>query len=285
MVDPSETTMRRRASVYLSVDGALRQLPDLPAPVGRVTARVVAVWRAAWLGLVDTDDLNAITRATYMDGTDFASADFNVEQGLWPWESATVRDHLGDCRSVLVVGAGGGREVIALARLGLAVTAVDFSPVLTAACRRNVELAGCPARVLDGPPDGLPQGLSAHDAVLIGRGCYHHVPSRARRVGLLRAGRATLDVGDPLVVADFFTREPGSRSNRWIPAVANPLRRLRGQRERVHPGDRLGVGFQHGFTRGEIEGELAEAGFELEHYARSPFGDSSNLAHALGRAT
>jgi hypothetical protein len=41
---------------------------------------------------------------------------------------------------------------------------------------------------------------------------------------------------------------------------------------------------QHAFTREEIEQEFFDASIKLEIYEVSPFGETSHLAHAVGRA-
>src|SRR5699024_10154821 len=110
-----------------------------------------------------------------------------------------------------VAGAGGGREVIALARLGYHVTAFDSSPYLTAACRHNLEKAGCTAQILNAPPDQFPRRLDVYDALLIGRGCYHHIPGCRRRIEFLKEGRFWLNSGAPIPLSDFCTRSADSR--------------------------------------------------------------------------
>jgi SAM-dependent methyltransferase len=184
---------------------------------------------------------------------------------------------------VLVAGAGGGREVIALAQLGHEVTAFDSSPRLADACRRNLELAGYSAVVLDALPSRLPDGLGTFDGVLIGRGVYHHISGRGRRIEFLEGCLAHLSAGSPIIVSDFFTREPGSVFHRRVRAIASPIRTLRGSKEQVELGDWLSDCMQHAFTREEFEQELADAGIQVVVYAVSPFSEASQLAHAVGR--
>lgn len=242
-----------------------------------------SLWQALWLGLLATDDLNGITWSYYVSKSGFESEDFNIQQGLWSWEADAVRNYFKDCKRVLIAGAGGGREVIALVRLGHEVTAFDFSPYLTTGCRRNLEKAGYSALVLDAPPDGLPEGLGMYDAVLIGRGFYHHIPGRKRRIAFLKACRACLKVGDPIILADFFTRDANSRFYLRTQTIANIIRRLRNYSERVEFGDWLTNTMQHAFIRDEIEQEFLEAGVTPEIYMVSPFSEESHLAHAVGR--
>lgn len=279
----NELEISKRVCLYLLITGGFERLSRLSKPLSRLVWSLKYFWSALWLGMLDADTLNEITRVYYMGESGFEAEDFNINQGLWPWEAELIKNHFQGNEHVLVAGAGGGREVIALARLGYRVTAFDFSSHLTEACRLNLDKSGCIARVLEAPPDGIPEGLETHDALLVGRGFYHHIPGRLRRIAFLKACMACLAVGAPVILSDFFTRTVDSRFYRRAQALANCWRRLRNQSERVELGDWLTNTMQHAFTREEIEREFLEAGIKLEVYAISPFGEDSRLAHAVGR--
>lgn len=274
----------KRGRVYLLLLGWGKYLPRMPIFLSGFSTNLKHIWKSIWLGLLDADDLNAITWTYYMSKSGFETEDFNIDQGFWPWEADAVRKHFIDSKHVLVAGAGGGREVIALVRLGYKVTAFDFSPNLTLACRSNLEKASCSAIVLDAPPDGLPAELGIYDALLIGRGFYHHIPTRKRRVTFLSACRAKLEIGAPVLLSDFFTRKDDSRFYLYTQAIANSFRRLRCGSESVELGDSLSNCMMHAFTFDEIGQELSEAGIATEICAVSPFSEASYLGHALGRA-
>ena len=176
--------------------------------IGWLPGRLAALHRAIWLGLLDSQALNEVTRFQYSSSSGFGAEGHNLA-GLWPWEADTIRKYLADCPNVLVAGAGGGREAIALAQLGYNVTAFDFCETLTAACRRHIANAGITARVLDAPPDGLPDDLGVYDGMIAGRGFYHHIPGRGRRIAFLEGCRTHIVPGGPLFLSDFFT--PNSR--------------------------------------------------------------------------
>ena len=272
----SQAMTRRVSKIAHRYHRAVRRLARLPS-------RPRAALQALCLGLMDTRTLNEVTRLSYSSGTGFDSDEHN-SSGLWPSEAEVVRAHFAGCRSILVAGAGGGREAIALARRGHSVTAFDFCKALTEACRRHCERAEVPVRVLDAPPDALPEGLGLYDGVFAGRGFYHHMLGRQRRIAFLRGCREHLDPGGVLFLSDFFTRPTASRAHRNIRLVANAVRRLRFSRETVELGDWLTDCAQHAFVQAEIESELQEGGFEPVLYAASPMGDSCRLAHAVGIA-
>jgi 2-polyprenyl-3-methyl-5-hydroxy-6-metoxy-1,4-benzoquinol methylase len=245
--------------------------------------RAGALHRAIWLGLLDSRALNEITRLQYSDPNGFESAEHNFG-GLWPWEQDVLRRFFADRVDVLVAGAGGGREAIALARQGCHVTAFDFCSALTTACRSHLAQAGLKSRVLDAPPDTLPSELSVYDGIYAGRGFYHHIPGRSRRVAFLKGCRRVTVPGAPLFLSDFFTRSTNDRPYERTFFIANVVRRLRRSPDAVEIGDWLSDCMQHAFVPGEIESELGEAGFQLVLYADSPFGQGSHLGHAVGVA-
>src|SRR5690242_14925828 len=79
-----------------------------------------------WLGILDRSSLQAIDEAYYDNliatslrgsGIDYTGSEHNL-RGLFPWEETAVKTHFPAASSVLVIGAGGGREVIALQQLG-----------------------------------------------------------------------------------------------------------------------------------------------------------------------
>jgi 2-polyprenyl-3-methyl-5-hydroxy-6-metoxy-1,4-benzoquinol methylase len=272
-----------RTKLYLFLLPVTNWMLDLPKPYNRVAWTFVSLWRAVWLGFLDANRLNEITRYFYSGYTGFETKDFNVDQGLWPWEADAVREHFSNRKSILVAGAGGGREVIALTRLGFDVTGFDFSPFLVDACRNNLQVAGFSSRILLSALDGLPEGLDRYDALLIGRGVYHHIPSRQRRIEFLGLCRKHIASGAPVILADFFTRSVDSKFYNRTQKIANMFRHLVNRTEMVELGDWLSFCMQHAFIREEVEKELIEAGIQSECYRISPFDETSRLAYVLGR--
>jgi hypothetical protein len=102
------------------------------------------------------------------------------------------------------------------------------------------------------------------------------VAGRARRVELLRAARARMAPGAPILLS-FFTRKPGEWHAAAVARVANAARRVR-RLERVELGDAMDETYYHRFTEEEVRSELAEAGFEPLHFSHEPYG------HTLARA-
>ena len=240
--------------------------------------------KAIWLGLLDAPALDEIARFHFSGvRSGFESEQHNL-CGLYAWEASTARMFFSNCQTILVAGTGGGREAIALAKLGFQVTAFDFSADLVSACRRNVHKAGVSASVLEAPPGRLPNTLEIYDGIVAGRGFYHHIPGRKQRIDFLKDCRAHVQSNAPLFLSDFHTRPADSTLHRRTYSIASFVRRFRRNARAVELGDWLDVCMQHAFVKEEIESELQAAGFELEFYAASAYSEDCRMAYAVARS-
>lgn len=102
------------------------------------------------------------------------------------------------------------------------------------------------------------------------------VVGRDRRVAFLRAARAALPPGGPLLVS-FMVRGPDQRRLHVTAAVASVVRRATG-RKPADLGDDLAPLFVHRFTAAEIRDELTSAGFEMRSFAAKPYGHAVGIA-------
>jgi SAM-dependent methyltransferase len=134
------------------------------------------------------DDLVEFSRLSYADprNVDAWAEDDLVNSGLSAEELellAAVPARNGD---LLLLGVGGGREAIPLARMGFRVTGVDYiaamvDRALENAARRGVHIEGLVQEIsqLDVP-------AGAYDVVWLSRYMYSCVPTRTRRVEMVR---------------------------------------------------------------------------------------------------
>jgi SAM-dependent methyltransferase len=198
-----------------------------------------------------------------------------VGDGLDADEAALLAHHLAPGMRLLDVGCGAGREAVALARAGLAVTAVDLAPAMAALTRRRAAAAGLPVAVLAGDALELEWAPASFDAVYLAAGVYSHIPGRARRVATLARLRERLRPGGLLALVPLFHGSRGVLSRSRLVDGLRRLGRAAGVRRLSEPGD----GFQRGHglvpppdcfryvhhfaSAGEVEAELAAAGLAL----------------------
>jgi hypothetical protein len=224
-----------------------------------------ALHEGFWLGCLSVDQLNAVTGAHYTQSQESASAEGNL-RGFFDWERDAVEHHFPQGSCVLVVGAGGGREVLALRRAGYSAEGFECNPVLVEASNAIIDQLGEARGVSLCPPDQAPPGASRYSGVIVGWGVYSHIATRERRVTFLRA-LARRAVASSPVLLSFFVRTENPRYDLLACRVANGVRRLfRSRKEPAELGDHLNWSYSHWFTREEIESELREAGIRLEQF-------------------
>lgn len=168
----------------------------------------------------------------------------------------------------LVLGSGGGREAIALAKRGWQMVAMDQAPALVDAVRKRIENSE-PGLSIELQCGDITQGFSSNasfDLICL-LGClYNLIPTRRLRLEVLRNCRAHLaPEGICLLSVDVLSSAPTWRK-RWAHGVRKAIAWIfRGNTE-CEIGDQwLSEGFCHNFSSIEeaIE-EIREAGFKIK---------------------
>lgn len=181
---------------------------------------------------------------------------------------------------ILVAGAGGGREVLALRKAGFDAEGFECSVPLVRASEQIFEGLGESKYVTLCEPDRVPEGPRIYDGLVVGWTVYTHVPTKARRVAFLRALNERSLPGSPLLIS-YFARQGSARDDVLVYRAARFWRfLLRGRKEALELGDRISYArFVRTFTRGEVEGELRAAGSKSAHH-----GSEGDLGYTVGVA-
>ena len=210
------------------------------------------------------DDLVEFSRQSYskpQDVESWSEASL-VDSGLSPDEQALIDDIPLKEGKLLLLGVGGGREAIVLAKRGFEVTGVDFIPSMVEqakvnAAQRNVIIEGCVQEI-----SNLDIPKNSHDVVWISRSMYSCIPTRTRRVAMVQRIYRSLNPGG-YFVCQFHWDPRASASSK-----ATFLRRLIALftfgNYSYESGDFLwlNVEFLHAFSvEEEIRSELEEGGF------------------------
>jgi hypothetical protein len=215
--------------------------------------------------------LDAYNELTYDATPVYEAGSPSFRQGLFNWEQEMIACAFPKTPgTVLVGGAGGGREAFALAALGYAVVAFDPSAGLARSMAREAHTSGR-VEALIGRYEDLPRLVNARDgtdvdlrarapfdAAMFGWTSYSHVRTSAARIAALRAFRELTN--GPMVVSFFLARQGPPRQ----PGRARRIARALGFRSN---GDSFTpyIGFYHHSTAAEIEDEARQAGLELSH--------------------
>lgn len=188
--------------------------------------------------------------------------------GFRPWEHEIATRFIRAGDAVLVVGCGGGRDVIPLLDMGCRVTGVEPSRRAVAAARQLFAERGLTADVVQGFVEdvALP---GCYDVISFSDFCYALIPESRRRVEVLRKAVRHLAGGGRIVITAFMTQT--HRDSRAL-RMARALGRWSGSDWRLERGDhlssilednRLSWNFSHEFTLHELDGEIAEAGLTI----------------------
>lgn len=228
-----------------------------------------------WLGFLNREQLHGIGHVNYAKAHYYYTDEYN-KRGLWDWERAALESHFEGRKRLLLAAAGGGREVIALRKLGFEVCGFESDRGLLDFANDLLRREGMEPDLIWAPWDHCPELSETYDGAIVGWGAYMLIRGSKRRVEFLREVRARVEEGAPILVS-FNTAGDDSRFFRGIAKVGNVVARIL-RRERVEVGDSLTPNYEHFFTREQIESEMGEAGFALKSFHRYGFG------HGVGRA-
>lgn len=222
-----------------------------------------------WLTVLSRERLARIDENYYDNAEQYTAEAYN-RGGLSGWEQAAVEQHFGGVRRIVVTSAGGGREVLALAKAGYDVAGYEPHEALARFGATLLAGDGVDATVSRCERDVWPSAAGQADGVVVGWGGYMLIVGRALRVSFLRDAARSLPVGAPLLVSFFFVERQDARL-RTAAWIAGPLRRLL-RREPVTVGDALMPMLVHYFTREDIEAELTDGGFEMVDFGFEEYG-------------
>jgi len=144
----------------------------------------------------------------------FSISDAEVDAGLEPDERRFFSKFLRPSDRVLLVGCGGGRDLVALCSMGHDVNGIDQSPVLIQSARSHLERRGMTAVLRAGAiqhveVDGL------YGAVIFSLGCYSLIRGAQTRIATLSRLRAHLSPGGR-VLFSYHPFKSQSCIGRWL---------------------------------------------------------------------
>jgi len=238
--------------------------------LSRNLIRLANVLKFLSLVVMKPDDLIDYTRSSYAKSSEVASwSDPGVvEMGLFENETALLDRIPIRTGRLLLLGVGGGREAIPLAKEGFEVIGVDFVSEMVdqaqaAARRHHMQIGGL---VQDISTLQVPE--ASFDVIWFSAALYSSVPSSARRIDMLQHVHQALRP-EGYVACQFS----------WNPtlAVCSPLaRRVRALVNRVgiglrpfEYGDQLlrDSEFHHFFVdENELRAEFRAGGFSIQHF-------------------
>ncbi len=234
--------------------------------LARFLLRLSSFMQKSSIMVMRPDDLVEFSRQTYERQNNLAcwSSPDLVDQGLTAGENKLL-SYLPSCQGkLLLLGVGGGREAIPLAKCGFTVTGVDYIPEMIDNAKQNVAKHGLTINGLVQEISRLELDSSTYDVVWLSAAMYSSVPTRQRRIRMLQRIYRALKPGGYLACQFHWntSRMPSPRVEKAGKVLAwLTLGNLSYER-----GDMLwhNIEFIHGFlSKEELTGEFNETGFEL----------------------
>ena len=206
--------------------------------------------------------LNALTRARYDQWYVNTETQLAVGAGLHSWELDLLDRYNIRSGRMLVLGAGCGREAIALARKGLAVVGVEINSHAIHAASRLAGPAGVSAHFHHADFLRLPYKRASFDYLLLSSIMYSALPGRSLRQKCLRDMLRVLKPSGLAILSFEARHHPSSRLGRLRTRTTQALAGLRGANRAYQPGDACEARghFIHTFQdESEIRTEFSEA--------------------------
>jgi len=223
------------------------------------------------------DDLVQFSRETYdtPESVDDWADDELINTELFPNEINILKVLPKKKGDLLLLGVGGGREAIPLAQMGFRVTGVDFVPSMVERAKQNAKKRGMRIEGIVQEVSSLDVPESSFDVVFISRALYSCVPSRQRRVEMLKRIFQSLKPGGTLI-CQFHGRlgwnNDGKAERIRKLIAASPIGNQSYQR-----GDILALDleFLHIFSsEDEIRAELEDGGFFVSQVDMESLGNN-----------
>jgi len=246
----------------------VRAATALVEQTARYLAQVQVFLYGLLPALLSPDELHRLTRRYY--DTSYRDIEHRYPESahkwtLEPWEERVLSRSILERHTVLVLGAGVGRESIALAQRGCTVIGLDINRDGLMMARGRATRQGASPTFLQADFLAVPLHLRQVEAILLSGVMYSAIPGRRRRQNCLRQYCALLKPGGTIVLNFVVARWPETTMQRRVHTWAAWLRRLPWSNHESQPGDACTNGhFMHVFTDDvEFRHELEEAGLSL----------------------
>jgi hypothetical protein len=216
-----------------------------------------------WLGVMSDKSLDYSDELMYNLTKFYKDNKYNLS-GLFEWEKPMIQKHFTNATNILLIAAGGGRETVALSKMGFKVDSYECNISLVQYANELLEKNSIEARIEYLPRNTVPREIKKYDGIIIGWGAYSFIPGRKRRLDFLSGLYPFLNKEAPMMISFLYTKKR-TKSDKVITNVSNFFRFF-SHRERTEPGDRLIPDFMHYFTEEEIREELIQCKYILKEF-------------------
>ena len=222
-----------------------------------------------WLGIMSEKNLDLYDELHYNKSEKYTDDNYNLS-GLFEWEKERIEKYFSKSKKILLLAAGGGREALALIRMGFDIDSYECNKVLVDYGNVFLEKYTKNFKIKYLSKDSTPDVVKKYDGIIIGWGAYSHNRGSKKRIVFLEKLQPFLNKDAPLIIS-FLTKEEKGRQERVTKKVADFFRSLRNQ-DKIETGDRLQASFVHYFTKEEIINELIQSNYKILDYYDIDYG-------------
>ena len=230
---------------------------------GSVPGKMGNAFLYAAVGLRRASELDAGSLAEW---NTFTISNAEVDSGLEHDERQFYSRFLRPSDRVLLVGCGGGRDLVALCSMGYEVSGIDLSPAAVETARSHLARRGMTAQLRVGAVQRV-EIEGRHDVVIFSLGSYSCIRGAQARIDTLGRIRRRLAPGGRILFSYYpFTKQ--SRIGRWLVRTSARLSGADWRPERGDVFSRHGyttrvLRYRHDFTPDEFARECAAAGLRV----------------------
>jgi hypothetical protein len=183
------------------------------------------------------------------------------------WEEAVLTRHKMTSGTVLVLGAGVGRESIALAQRGFLVAGLDINRESLCVASRQSSINCSKPVFAQADFLAIPVGPARVDYVFMSGIMYSSIPGRQQRQAWLQSLRSCMNEHGLVVLNFLIARDMNTRTQRLIHRLNCWFIRLPGANQSYQFGDTCSQNhFLHAFVdEEEIRSELRGAGATVDY--------------------
>ena len=240
-------------------------LSRICARVGGLVYEITTFLNSTLPALLSADELTRLIRVHYEGMYGNAAAQYSaevLEWGLEPWEEEVLVQHKIVSGTTIVLGAGVGRESIALAQRGLRVIGLDLNHDALCLAARTALSKSIDVAFVQGSFLALPIIPRQMDYLFLSGIMYSSVPGRHARQAWLRSLSTRLKAGGVAIVSFLIDRTGQAAPPRLAHRLSAWLAGLPGANHAYQLGDVFSSGhFLHAFvTEEELRSEMTETG-------------------------
>jgi len=235
----------------------------------KLTNFLDAMFSGVWLGLMGKKSLEYSDELYYNNTTSYSDEKYN-ESGFFNWEKPVIEKYFSGCKTILLIAAGGGREVIALSKMGIEVDAYECNNKLTEFGNSLLAKRFIKTKIEPISRNSVPDNVKQYDGIILGWGAYSLMKGNHTRIEFLSYLKPFLK-SEACLMVSFIYSVTRSRKDKFIKRISDLFAFFK-RDNKPEIGDRLVPNFIHYFSEEEIKSEFSQAGLKIIDYSSTDYG-------------